>query len=332
LPFGLPKLLLKQGPFATNLLSREHIESFYYIYFRTGFLNLKNMTVHHIISSRFRSFSRLFQALSLFSVLSLLVCPPSAAGFPASCITVKPVKNLSARQEFYHIRVYLLKTAEQEARVDSFLQNAYLPALHRLGIRRIGVFKPISNDTAMIRRIFVLIPFHSLEQFAGLPGLLEKDPQFLLDGKSYLDASHTDPPYVRIESTLLKAFPGMPVLEAPASLKAAPSEKIYELRSYEGPTEHLFDNKVRMFNEGGEISLFKRLRFNAVFYASVLSGSHMPNLMYMTSFESMASREQHWKTFGEDPFWKKLLASPEYQHNVSHVDIVFLHPAIYSDL
>jgi hypothetical protein len=45
-----------------------------------------------------------------------------------------------------------------------------------------------------------------------------------------------------------------------------------------------------MFNEGGEIELFKRLNFNAVFYASVISGSRMPNLMYMTSYESKADR------------------------------------------
>lgn len=261
---------------------------------------------------------------SLFSLLFGLFFSHANAG-PA-------IKTGSAKQEFYNIRVYQLKTKEQEASVDSFLQMAFLPALHRLGIRQAGVFKPIGNDTALIRRIYVLIPFHSLEQFAGLPGSLEKDPLFLSDGKNYLGASHSDPPYVRIESTLLYAFPGMPRLEAPADLKTAPSEKIYELRSYEGPTERLFDNKVRMFNEGGEISLFKRLGFNAVFYASVIAGSHMPNLMYMTSFESMASREQHWKIFGEDPFWKKLSASPEYQHNVSHIDIVFLHPASYSDL
>src|SRR5438477_622235 len=119
---------------------------------------------------------------------------------------------------------------------------------------------------------------------------------------------------------------------SPAALKTPRAERIYELRSYEGPTEKYFANKVRMFNAGGEIPLFQRLGFNAIFYATVLAGSHMPNLMYMTSFESMASRETHWKTFGEDPFWKKLVTAPEYQHNVSHIDIVFLHPADYSDL
>jgi len=236
------------------------------------------------------------------------------------------------KQEFYAIRVYQLKNKEQETRVEKFLQNAFLPALHRSGIAEIGVFKPIGNDTAAIRRIYVLIPLKSMEQFNGLESSLGKDAQYQADGKDYLDAPYDNPPYARMESILLQAFPDMPRHAAPTALKTPPSERIYELRSYEGPTEKYFANKVRMFNEGGEIPLFQRLGFNAIFYATVLAGSHMPNLMYMTSFENMASRESHWKTFGEDPFWKQLVAAPEYQHNVSHIDIVFLHPADYSDL
>ena len=124
----------------------------------------------------------------------------------------------------------------------------------------------------------------------------------------------------------------MPVHAAPGALQGPAAERIYELRSYEGPTEKYFANKVRMFNQGGEIELFNRLGFNAVFYASVISGAHMPNLMYMTIFDNMTAREAHWKAFGDDPFWKKLSALPEYQHNVSHIDIVFMHPTAYSDL
>ncbi len=87
-----------------------------------------------------------------------------------------------------------------------------------------------------------------------------------------------------------------------------------------------------MFNQGGEVALFDKLGFHAVFYASVLAGAHMPNLMYMTSFENMAARDAHWKTFGDDPTWKQLSSSPQYQHNVSHIDVLFLHPADYSEL
>ncbi|MBS1567680.1 MAG: NIPSNAP family protein, partial [Bacteroidetes bacterium] len=120
-------------------------------------------------------------------------------------------------------------------------------------------------------------------------------------------------------------------MQLPA-LKSAHEEHIYELRSYESATEKLNVNKVQMFNTGGEIALFKRLGFNAIFYAGVISGSHMPNLMYMTSFENRAARDEHWKTFGDDAEWKKLKALPEYQNNVSHADIVLCHATPYSDL
>jgi len=240
-------------------------------------------------------------------------------------------KGNAPQRSYFQIRIYQLKNKEQEEKVDKYLLQAFLPALHRNGIGKVGVFKPIGNDTAAIRRIYILIPFNSLDQFTKLPQLLAKDNQYITDGQNYLNAVYNDPSYLRIESILLQAFTGMPNIGIP-ELKNPNSERIYELRSYEGATEKIFENKVKMFNDGDEISLFKRLGFNAVFYAEVLSGAHMPNLMYMTSFENMVSHDQHWKSFGDDPVWKKLSAMPEYQNNVSHIDIVLLHPAEYSDL
>lgn len=271
-------------------------------------------------------------------LLFFLVTACSAAAFSTSAfptnISAAPSKRSPAadRQEFFAIRIYQLKTASQESRVDSFLQQALLPALHRQNITGIGVFKPIGNDTAAIRRIYVLIPLKDLDQFASLPDQLVKDVRYLADGKSYLTSGYDDPPYVRIESILLKAFPDMPYHAAPWSSQGYSADRIYELRSYEGPTEQYFANKVQMFNQGGEITLFNKLGFQAVFYASVLSGAHMPNLMYMTSFDNMTARDDHWKTFGADPTWKNLSSSPQYQHNVSHIDDIFLHAAPYSEL
>lgn len=237
----------------------------------------------------------------------------------------------AAETEFFQIKIYELKDKEQESRLDHFLQAAYLPALHRIGITRVGVFKPVGNDTAVIRKIYVLIPFGSLTQWESLDQQLKKDVQFIADGADYLNAPYTNPPYLRMASILLKAFPDMRSTGIP-TLTGPKNERIYELRSYEGATEAIFENKVQMFNKGDEIGLFKKLGFNAVFYASVISGAHMPNLMYMTSFDNMASHDQHWKSFGADPYWKKLSAMPEYQNNVSHMDIFLLHPAEYSDL
>ncbi|PWT71814.1 MAG: NIPSNAP family containing protein [Bacteroidetes bacterium] len=229
------------------------------------------------------------------------------------------------------IRIYQLKSKEQEERVDKFLQSAFIPVLHRMGINQVGVFKPIGNDTAATRRIYVLIPFQSLDQWLHLPETLSKDASFNNDGKEYLESPHNDPPFSRQESIILRAFPDMPNVQKP-TLSGPWQDRIYELRSYESATERKLESKVRMFNEGDEISIFKRLNFNAVFYGEVMSGSRMPNLMYMTSFDNMAAHDQHWKSFGDDPTWKKLLSMPEYQNNVSHADIWLLHPTSYSDL
>jgi hypothetical protein len=234
-------------------------------------------------------------------------------------------------QEFYEIKIYHFKTDEQEKSIDDYLQHALLPALHRNGISKTGVFKALANDTAADKLIYVFVPLKSFDQLLSLPAALDKDADYNTAGSAYLNAVYNSPPYTRMESILLKAFRLAPQMQLPG-LTGPHSERIYELRSYESPTEILHTNKVHMFNEGGEIPLFKRLEFNAVFYADVINGSHMPNLMYMTSFENMASREAHWKTFSADAEWKKLVAMPEYQHNVSKAEIIFLHATDYSDL
>ena len=232
--------------------------------------------------------------------------------------------------EFYQITVYHFSNADQQKLIDTYLKDAYLPALHRHSVKSVGVFIPISNDTAADKKIYVLLPVKSLKQLTELTGKIAKDFEFLAKGKEYIDAVYDKPAFSRIENIWLKAFPLAPFMTLPA-LKSSAAEKVYELRSYESTSQKIFENKMKMFNEGGEITLFKRLNFNAVFYASVIAGSKMPNLMYMTSFENMADRDAHWKTFVADPEWKTLSAMPEYQHNVSKNDIVLMRATPYSD-
>jgi len=239
--------------------------------------------------------------------------------------------SVAPKREYYEIRMYYFKDKSQEEKIDKFLKDAFLPALHRAGIAKVGVFKPVESDTTYGKRIYVLIPYSSMDQFTKLPDALQKDKQLEATGKDYMDAPYDNPPYTRMQSILLQAFTGMPQLEVP-KLTSPVNERIYELRSYESHTEKISKNKIQMFNAGDEVGLFKRLGFNAVFYAEVLSGSRMPNLMYMTTFENKVSRDEHWNTFREDAQWKELSALPEYQHNVSKSDIFFLRPTEYSDI
>jgi hypothetical protein len=259
-----------------------------------------------------KSIGRTFFTLCIFLIC---ICSGTAA--------------LAAEKYYYQLKIYHLKTQAQEDRLDHYLQYAYLPAMHRMGITHVGVFKPVDRDTSE-RRIYVLTPFSSWNQLENSDERLMADQRYLADGSDYIGAAYNDALFTRFETIILRAFPKMPEPALPG-LTGNKADRVYELRSYESPTEKYNINKVRMFNVGDEVALFKRLNFNAVFYAEVLAGSHMPNLMYMTTFENKQDRDKHWDTFSNDPEWKALVAKPEYQHNVSKADILFLHPAAYSD-
>lgn len=233
-------------------------------------------------------------------------------------------------RDYYQIQVYRLSGKTQEQAADSYFKNAYLPALHRAGIKKAGVFKPIESDTTAGKRIYVWIPFQSLEHFAKIQDILSKDQVYQTAGKDFLGAPFDQKPFQRIESILLKAFPDAANYFIP-NHQTKPSERIYELRSYEGPTENLFRQKVKMFNEGGEIKLFSKLDFNAVFYAEVISGSTMPNLMYLTTFADMPTHDARWDAFRNHPEWKTLSGLQEYKNTVSKSVKILLHPTDYSD-
>ncbi|EAQ99667.1 NIPSNAP family protein [Maribacter sp. HTCC2170] len=244
--------------------------------------------------------------------------------------TVTIIHAQNQQKEYYQLQTYTLANEKQESMTDAYLKNAYLPALKRMGIQNVGVFKMHSNNYVLSNKIYVLIPFSSLDKLYGLEQDLHKDELYNESGKEYILASYKQPPYERLNSTILLAFDDMPKM-APSKVEGSRKDRIYELRSYESPTKTIFKNKVDMFNAGGEVTLFEELGFNAVFYAEVLSGDKMPNLMYMTTFTNKESRDKHWDAFRVAPKWKELSSMSKYQNNVSHIDITFLYPTEYSD-
>lgn len=237
-----------------------------------------------------------------------------------------------AQKDIYEIRTYKLKSEDQVAATDNYLKNAYMPAFHRMGIRQIGVFKPISNDTSQIKQIIVIVPYNSLEIWRRAKININSDSVYVRTGKAFIEADSSHFPFARVESVILEAFPYQTKI-IPTSLMSNP-DAVYEMRSYESPTEELHRIKVDMFNAGGEIALFRRLDFQAVFYGDVLSGNHMPNLIYMIVFANAAVRDEHWNAFRDSKEWKKISTDPQYQNNisVSHIDSYLMHRTSYSDL
>jgi len=232
--------------------------------------------------------------------------------------------------DYYQIKVYTIKDKTQEASVDKYLEDAYLPALHKMGIKKVGVFKPIADDPAAGTKIFVFTPIKKLAQVEKIEAKLAKNAQYMSAGAEYINASHDKAPYERIETMLLKAFSHMPNYFAP-KYDTPKKDQIFELRSYEGATEKIWRKKVHMFNEGGEIKIFEKVGSNAIFYGEVLAGAAMPNLVYMTSYENMESQKAHWDAFRKHPDWEVLKNKPEYANTVSHIDKWLCYPADYSD-
>ncbi|WP_222537928.1 NIPSNAP family protein [Pedobacter polysacchareus] len=228
---------------------------------------------------------------------------------------------------YYELRTYTLKDANQQTLVEDYFEKAAIPALNRLGIKNVGVFTELKPSGQSI--LVALIPYQSLQEFETINNRLEQDKLYTTAGAAYLNASATEPAYERIKSSLLKAFKNMPGIELPPKDK-----RIFELRRYEHATEAAGAKKREMFNDKGEIDIFKRLGFKPVFFGETIIGEARPNLIYMVTFDDMAAHDQHWKSFSADPEWKKISVIPEYADSklVSKITTTFLQPTEYSQI
>ena len=243
--------------------------------------------------------------------------------------TSEQVQTETPHLDYFQLKIYSFESQGQEAMLDAYFQDALLPALHRSGIKNVGVFKPIEGLNERKDFMMVLLPFQSLEQFEQLPGLLSQDTEYQQSAQAYIDAPHDNSPYTLIESMILRSFSATPVMVLP-ELTTPRKERVYELRSYEAATEKLYNLKVEMFNEG-ESAIFHELKFNPVFFCEVLSSAHMPHLIYMITHADTTAQKANWDAFGSHPEWDRMKNLDRYQNTVSSITKYLLYPTEYSD-
>ncbi|MFC0513990.1 NIPSNAP family protein [Mucilaginibacter angelicae] len=246
--------------------------------------------------------------------------------------TVLPVMSKATElgpkaAEYYELRVYNLKSPEQQKLVEDFLKDTAIPAFNSLGVKHVGVFTEMKPEGQT--RLFVLLQFNSLAHFSTVTDSFAGNADLQIKGAAYLNAPAAAPAYERIESSLLKAFVHMPHLKAPEN-----KARIFELRQYQSATEAAGKKKIEMFNDEGEIDVFKRLGFKPVFWGETVIGAQRPNLTYMITFDDLDAKNTHWKAFGSDPQWKKISAMPEYADAllVSKITSTMLVPTSYSQI
>ena len=252
-----------------------------------------------------------------------------AGGAALSVGWSSPAAAQAGSREFYELRVYEMQTGNRKAVLNDYLEKAFIPALNRLGSAPVGAFTVLSGANAL--RLYVLIPYPSLDAFATTASKLAADAEYQKAAAAYLATSIDDPAYTRYESSLLWAFKNVPRVRIPAET-AGKQPRIFELRIYESHSEAAALKKIEMFNEGGEIALFDRLGLRSVFFGQTLIGQRQPNLVYMTVHQDMAAREKVWDDFRNSADWKKLSSDPAFANTVSATTVVFLRPAAYSQI
>jgi hypothetical protein len=233
-------------------------------------------------------------------------------------------------REYYQLRRYQLQSGPQRPLADAYFRDALIPALNRIGISPVGVFSVDIGEGSP--SLTVLIPSASLETLITADFRLEQDAEYLKAGAPFLNAPAKQPAYIRMESSLMLAFEGMPKLTVP-SATSDHRARVFELRTYESPTDQDHRRKVEMFNSG-EFDVFEKAGFWQVFYGDTVIGGRMPNLTYMIGFPDLTERAKMWKAFISAPEWKKLSGSARYNFEeiVSNITNVILSPTAYSQI
>jgi hypothetical protein len=232
-------------------------------------------------------------------------------------------------REFYELRRYQMLPGAKQRLLNNYFSEAAIPAMRRLGMGPVGAFTVTygTNEPSL----YVLVPHPTLDSVATLRDRLWADPEYVKAGAPFLDVPQSESAFVRVESSLLRAFEQMPKLEVPAAA-AAKKPRIFELRRYESHSDKAALRKLEMFNKGGEIPIFRRAGLAPVFFAEALVGERLPSLTYMLTHENMAARDEGWAKFNSDPEWRKLSANPYYAETVSSVTDIILRPTGYSQI
>lgn len=250
-----------------------------------------------------------------------------AAALPEA-LQSQETKSAAGSLEYYVLRHYHLTSGPQRKLTDSYLKDALMPALNRLGISPVGVFGLEIGPGSP--SLYVLLPGTSLETLVTADLRLAHDDEYNKAGADFLNAPAKDPAYVRVESSLMRAFEGKPKLAKPP---ASPKDRVFELRTYESPTDQDHRRKVEMFHSG-EFDIFQKTGFWQIFYGDTLVGPNQPNLTYMLGFANIGERAEKWNAFRNDAQWKKLSASQRFSFEsiVSNITNLILSPTPYSQI
>jgi len=253
-------------------------------------------------------------------------------GFLAVAVAVAAMGAVAVRaaddRQVIELRTFTFASEEKLQIYAGLLEKGVIPALNRAGCKPVGAFRMLKADNPKLNleadplKIYVVVPHASAEDFLAVGAKMGADPDILNVVRPVLDTPIKDPIYLRFETQLMRGFKNCPAVSAPAK----GPDRVAQLRIYESHNCEKAAKKVAMFNEGGEIGIFRRVGMNPVLFGQSLAGTLLPNLTYMLAFDSPAAMDGAWLKFRADPEWIKLKDDPAYKDTVSNISNFVLRP------
>lgn len=241
-------------------------------------------------------------------------------------VTTLTTKAAAEGNHYYELRTYQLRNDLNTKRIHDFFQNHFLPMAKRQDFGPVGCFTVVSGQYTP--SLLVFIDHKSLGEMQAATVRMEADKEFM---KAWQEFEATaEMPYVRVESTLLKAFDGHLKTEIPAPNKMP---RLFELRTYESRNHFSLKAKLDMFNKE-EIKIFRDCGFAPIFFGESVIGTRQPALTYMVAFDDMAAREAAWAKFSKSEAFQKIKVMPGWTdpEAVSNIYGSFLRPTAYSQI
>ncbi len=233
-------------------------------------------------------------------------------------------------REFYLMRRYDLGSGPELKLTESYFSGALIPALGRMGLGPIGAFQLDYGQQTPAH--YLLIPGASIQTLAELELRLAEDAEFMKAADPFWNATAASPAFQRVEASLMIAFKGWPKLKLPPA-SASQSKRIFQLRTYESPSNGYHVRKVEMFHSG-EFEIFLKCGMTPVFFSDKLIGSNLPSLTYMLCFTELGELDEKWVAFRSNPEWKKLSSDPRFAFDqiVTNISNLVLSPLSCSQI
>ena len=238
----------------------------------------------------------------------------------------------TGKRDLIELRTYTCSSVEKRDKLLEVFDTALIPALNRQGITSVGVFwsngEVNDGNAAYASSVFVVLPYPDAETLVAGDQRLLADAQFMKDAAPLFAAPMNAPLYDSCASSLLYAFATLPRVKQVA--KSA--DRLMQLRIYNSYTIERNAKKISMFEQGGEIGVFRACGMEPVFFGQALAGDRLANLTYLLSFENKEAKEAAWKTFMSHPEWLKLKNDPQYKDTANKIVNIVLRPSKASQL